>query len=327
MRFILIAILLFSLLEGGFEWSAYKETLFVGEPIVLILKFKNTGNEPVKIPWLRARYPENRFDLIFREDTFRYFPGYSPKRGLRTHIDSGLITTGDSVYTYTLLFWKDFGRKENKPLYPKQGEKCKIWVNQSDTVSLFFVEPPNEELKVFEAVRNFHEAIRDGGKYRKWLLKNFLRKKGILAPYLYFINFRWGKLPTEIKTVKEMKNQFPGHILTEWAEIDLMWRLYTDEDPKNKKAAIEMYKELSKKYPFNISVRKELKVSPKTLRSKPKLKRKTLIERFRWEIKKTLRWLKMTYYRLAWKTEIMLKRILKWLKKQRTETSRMSDSN
>jgi hypothetical protein len=115
-----------------------------------------------------------------------------------------------------------------------------------------------------------------------------------------------------------MKSQFPKHILTEWTEVGLIWGLLREEDPKNKKATIEMYKELNTKYPSNIGVKKKLKESPETLRSKPKLKRKTLIERFRWEKKRALRWLKMTYRRLAWKTEIMLKSILKWLKNQKT---------
>lgn len=320
MRFILIAILLFSLLEGGFEWSAYKETLFVGEPIILIEKFKNTEDKSVKMPRFSAPNPFNNFDLIFNGDTFRYWPGYYADYDWRSiQRDSIVIMSKDSVYSFAIMYWKNFGleEKKNSP-FPKEGERCNILINKTVTVPLFFTEPPKEESEFFETMKNHHELtfaneeINNNNR-----LKHFIEKKSHLSPYFYFLQFSRDKVLAAIKTVKEMKNQFPKHILTEWAEVYLMARLFRG-DPKYNELAHAMLPELTKKYSSNILLRKVLKESPATLGSKPIPKRKTLIEKFRWEIKKTLRWLKMTYYRLAWKTEYKLRRILKWLKNKGT---------
>jgi hypothetical protein len=77
MKFIINLLLLFALLAAsGIKWSAYKETLFVGEPIILIEKFKNNGDEAVKILEFTAATSRNRFDLIFEGDTHKWFPGF-----------------------------------------------------------------------------------------------------------------------------------------------------------------------------------------------------------------------------------------------------------
>ena len=327
MRFIFSFLLLVALLEAsGFEWSAYKDTLFVGEPIILMPKFRNTGDEPVNIPEFHAGYPYNNFDLIFRDDTFKYFPGYDVLP-YRYTPDSILVLPRDSVYSYTLLFWKDFlGKEKGNPTFSKDGDRCKIWINKTDTVSLFFITPPKEETEVFEAMKNYHEAmqIKDKTKYRSKLLKNFLKKPSHLSPYLYLIQYIWNDLPTQIKTVKVMTNRFPRHILTEWAEILLMQMLYRDNGPKSKEMAKEMLIELARKYPSNIIVRKVLKESAGTLRSKSILKRKTLIERFRWELKKKFRQLKYIFRRLVLQAEIKIARFFKWLKSKRSTTKKES---
>jgi hypothetical protein len=325
MKFIFGILLLFTLLEAsGFEWSAYKETLYVGEPIILIEKFKNNDDKLVKILEFTAETFHNGFDLIFEGDTHKWFPGYfitlSPNKP-----DTLIIQPKDSVYSYVLLFWKDFGGIERKPpLFPKRGDKCEILINRRDSVFLFFTNPIGKEREIFDVLQDYHVGMSAGERINqfKLKLKKILHNKDYLSPYLYYINKRFESghptISKEIIMVNGLKRLFPKHILTEIAEIHLMSDLHADGDPKNKKVAVEMYKELSKKYPSNINLRKEVKVSPETFRTKPKFKRKTLIERFRWEIKKTLRWLKMTYYRLAWKTEYKLRSILKRLKNKGT---------
>jgi hypothetical protein len=237
--------------------------------------------------------------------------------------DTLIIKPKDSVYSYELLFWKDFGGTGRKPpLLPKRGDKCEILINRSDSVFLFFTDPTDKEREISDVLQDYHFASTGERVQFKLKLKKILHNKDYLSPYIYYINKKYESghptISKETIMVNGLKRLYPKHILTEMAEVHLMYDLQFDDNPKNKKAAVEMYKELSKKYPANINLRKEVKVSPNTLRSKSKVKQKIMIERLRWELKKTLRWLKVTYYRLAWKTEYGLRRILKWLKNRGT---------
>lgn len=279
---------------GGWQWETYKETLFVGEPIIFIRKFKNTDNKVVKVTDFRAGYLRNRFSLIFKGDTFKYFPGYYAK--LRPLRDTLIIIRGDSVYTTSMLFWKDFGGKARKPPpFPKTGESCKILINNTDLISLYFIELTYEDKEGFEILGSYHFAMPHEEKSKiKLQLQNLSPKNDYLSPYLNYIQIKWLglDLTMKLKILNEMKIRFPKHILTEMAEISLMWRMYGDGDPKNEKTAKEMRINLLNKYPSNLAIRKALKLSWKNKDVEKEIKKKGIKRKIRhifFKVRKSLR--------------------------------------
>jgi hypothetical protein len=162
----------------GLHVSSPQRTVFVGEPIKLVVKWSTDGN--VRVPvvddrenggWLRVRVQGRRGALIgvYGEEEANGLTG--PPRRTELHAGAPVVT---SVY---LVFGGYVGEDKNTYIFRRPGEysltldyRAPDGVSAaSNTVPFQVEEPTGQEREVFEAIRDRPWILRGGHQVEELL--------------------------------------------------------------------------------------------------------------------------------------------------------------
>ncbi|MEO0119628.1 MAG: hypothetical protein ABIK60_03740 [candidate division WOR-3 bacterium] len=280
MRKIILLLIFVNLLFGKAKWIAYKETLFIGEPIIPILCYKNDTPSPKEVedipPTIFSFYticngnkyviPQSIFELLTKIDTITIFPG-----------ESVYIIEAPFFYSDFCLIKPKAGINYNTRLPFKYGKftiyiPSRFFEEGTDSIILYFKEPPKGKEEFFEFIKHLSywsgEEENDPNspklkelaeKYKDTLLLTFIFRNYVNnVPYTKVEGekIKWRDLK-EVYSEKEkrlikMKKIFPNHIFTEELEFDICMGYLFAQPNKG----YELYKELKKKYPYNYYIKR-----------------------------------------------------------------------
>ncbi|MEO0090145.1 MAG: hypothetical protein ABIK77_08240 [candidate division WOR-3 bacterium] len=280
MKKIILFLFLINIIFSKAKWVAYKETLFIGEPIITIFCYKNDT------PFLQQilDWPSDYFDFYIICEGKKY---KIPRLVIEGWVKRETITIfpGDSFYIINPpFFYRDFRLLEKtgfsyfEYLPFKYGKftiytPIKIWtplvikekqgfrdsiIRYMDSIILYFKEPTDEKKKEFFDFIKYYESGGDWRKLEKLIEKY---KDTILLPYINWVSViktdvedkknPWRWVYEREKMLNKMRKKFPNHILTEYHEFNICGNYFMC-DPKK---GYKLYKKLKKKYPYNYEVK------------------------------------------------------------------------
>ncbi|MEO0130950.1 MAG: hypothetical protein ABIK76_04595 [candidate division WOR-3 bacterium] len=262
------------------KWYPHKDTLYIGEGIVLILKVKSTDSFPQKAFFFPANqyYLENGGLRIKWNNKIYYWHG--EEELIYPMPDSIILNPEESAYSIypLILFWKKFSPKDEDPLSLKEG-KMSFYLpllvfkgfKKDDTTKDYIKKVSNntEEIKdsftIYFKIPKidkefFNEIINFSGIPLKW---DTLKKKieickkyndTIFLPYfLYYSVFYYNEKKEAKSFLEELRKRFQRHIMRELAEVSLAHHL---SFLSRKKEANELLKKIKKKYPNNFDIKR-----------------------------------------------------------------------
>lgn len=163
MRKIILLLFFINTIFSKAKWIAYKETLYIGQPIIPILCYKNDTPFPKQV----EDNPPTIFSFytIFNGDKY-IIPPHIIKA--LVEIDTITIFPGESVYiSYPPFFYSDFclikpkiGIDNNTRLPFKYGKftiyiPSRFFEEGTDSIILYFKEPPKSKEEFFEFIKHF----------------------------------------------------------------------------------------------------------------------------------------------------------------------------
>lgn len=274
MRRIVLLLFFGKIIFGQTKWIVYKDTLFIGEPIIPILCYKNNTPFPKKV----IDDPPSIYSFYTIFDGNKYMKPQQISM-LKVELDTITIFPDESVYIIGRpLFYRDFRLLESTGInyqisLPFKYGKFTIYIPSRffeegmDSITVYFKEPPKDKKEFFEFIKHFAYLDGDFEELKKLVEKY---KDTLLFPFVFFVwatQVRWmeiiggkAKLIDGKKVVSQieerlakMKEKFPHHILTQENEFYLARVAYSFG--LNERYYL-LYKELKKKYPHNYEIKR-----------------------------------------------------------------------
>lgn len=259
------------LIFTSFEFPYFaspKETLFIGEPILIQPKFKNNENSSKKIIFNKYySFPHREVYFIHNKDTFFFdlnFFGIDITVA-PSPLDTFIIQPGDSLYGYfTCFFPQDFMTKNNIPfLFPYEDTiiNIKIYITsfyvfpntflkKLDSINLFFKKAPENEKEIVSFLTSSvrHPTILENKKDILTKIKNLILKckNSYFLPYLYLFYYMYQYLNSDkiYEGFNEKEIREPTDEIKKIIENRLQKERYRIE-----KERLEVVQEMKKRFP------------------------------------------------------------------------------
>lgn len=223
-----------------------KDTVFIGEPMLIKCMIINTGDEMLKVygapsrPLLTCGGLAFYLTLPCSKQKFRYGVGYMV---LSSQRPTFILESHDSIYWYSILNWRDWTyeiQKKDVSNLPNGTYKIsaeyflfaedltKRWIISSNIDSLYAKPMPDDEAQIYDnvqqAMNNYLIFIVGKDEYRtiqEIFPKYVNTSNAVLAMYCHYLLAMSSTLPRRIDLCKSFLMNYPNTTLAEEVEFYL----------------------------------------------------------------------------------------------------------